>query len=414
MPRKTPFHNQLAPLNETQIWKNWSGYLVAPNYQYSISNEYYAIRNSVSLLDTSPLFKYRFSGDQAQSLLEVVFARDIRKCGIHQAQYTVFCDEAGYVIQDGVVLRTDPDEYFLTTAEPAFRYFQQAAQGLGLNQIEIEDVSEQFGILALQGPHAHSVLKRLTDATTDLDYFDLTQTDIASSSVIISRTGFTGDLGYEIWCPAQGASDVFEAVFDAGQDFNLTPIGTTALKMARVEAGLLLMDVDFHSSRYAWVAAQKETPLELGFAWMLRKLKHDDREFIGRTCIENEIENQTSRWKTAGLGIDVTDFERCFAKAGIPPSKYENYCESTRSIYRIGEKEWDYAGYSNSFLYSSLLKRPIAIGKLPLDLATPGSKVELEIQVIHQPTTVVATVEKMPFFNPPRKTSKVEEIVHVN
>jgi len=403
MPKTTPFHERLDPLNQTRIWKNWSGYLVAPKFQYSISSEYYAIRNSVSLLDTSPLFKYRFSGDDAITLLEHALARDINECNIGQAKYTVWCDEKGFVVQDGVTLRISENEFWLTAAEPSLRYFRKIARKLNLADALIEDISEQFGILALQGPHAHSVISQLTNAATPLKYFRLVQTEIAGKPVTISRTGFTGDLGYELWIRSEDAIPVWDAIVNAGEDYNLIPIGTTALKMARVEAGLLLMDVDFHSSRYAWVDAQRETPIELGFQWMFRNLDLDKRDFIGRAAIEKEIADRSSRWTTVGLAVDWHDFERVHIEAGIATPKYEHYREETMSIYRRGDKEWDYAGYASSFLFSSLLKKPIAIAKLPLDLATPGTEVDLEVPVIRKPVNVSARVVDMPFFDPEHK-----------
>ena len=408
MPKTTPFHERLDALNQTRIWKNWSGYLVAPKYQYSVSTEYYAIRNSVSLLDTSPLFKYRFAGDEAIELLKHSLARDITKCKIGQAQYTLWCDEIGFVVQDGIILRVTENEFWLTAAEPSLRYFRQIARKLKLSKLEIEDTSEQFGILSLQGPHAHNVISQLTDAATPLKYFRLAQTEIAGKPVTISRTGYTGDLGYEIWIRSEDAIAVWDALAKAGGDYNLIPIGTTALKMARVEAGLLLMDVDFHSSRYAWVDAQRETPIELGFQWMFRKLDSDKRDFIGRAAIESEIANRSSRWTTVGLAVDWHDFERVHLEAGIATPKYEHYREDTMSIYRRGGKEWDYAGYASSFLFSSLLKKPIAIAKLPLDLATPGTEVDLEVPVIRKPVNVLARVTDMPFFNPDRKTASMK------
>ncbi len=410
MPRYTPFHQRLVPFNETEIWKNWSGYLVAPNYQYSISTEYYAIRNAVSILDTSPLFKYKFSGADAEKLLQKALVRDIRKCKTGQAQYTLFCDDDGFVVQDGVILRVTEDEFYLTAAEPALRYFRQIARSLDLKKIQIDDVSTEFGILAIQGPHSHNVLSQLTDATSSLNYFRLAQTTIEGCPVIISRTGYTGDLGYEIWIRAKNAETVWDAIAAAGKGYNLTPIGTTALKMARVEAGLLLMGVDFHSSRFAWSPEQKETPIELGFKWMLKDLKNDDRDFIGRDAIEAEFDGEYSRWTTTGLSIDVEDYEQLHTQAGILPCKNNIYRESTMSVYRRSEKEWDYAGYASSFLYSSLLKRPIAIAKIPLDLAVPGTQLDLEIPIIRKPKNVLATVSPMPFYSPPQKTAKVKTL----
>lgn len=408
MPRTTAFHSRLEPLNQTGVWKNWSGYLVAPRYQYSIANEYYSIRNSVALLDTSPLFKYKFTGNLAKELLRRVMARNVSGCKLGAAQYTAWCDEKGFVVQDGVIMHVTENEYWLTAGEPALRYFRNVARQIKLDDVEVADVSTDYGILALQGPHAFNVIKQLADNVEALKYFELAQTTIANRPVVISRTGFTGDLGYEIWIRSQDAESVWDALMEAGNGFNITPIGTTALKMARVEAGLLLMDVDFHSSRYAWVDAQRETPAELGWDWMFRRLEKDKRDFIGREAIEAELQNKTSRWKTVGLEVDWHEYDNAYRSAGILPPKHELYGESTMSIYRRNDKAWDYAGYASSFLYSSLLKNPIAIAKLPLDLIKVGTEVDLEIPVIRKPVNVLARVVELPFYNPARKTAMNE------
>lgn len=405
MPKTTPFHPRLETLNQTGIWKHWSGYLVAPRYQYSETNEYYAIRNAVSLLDTSPLFKYRISGADAQALLMRLMVRDIRQCKTGRAQYTAWCDPSGYVIQDGVLLRVSKQEFWLTTAEPSLRYFQTVAQQSALPQVSVEDITDQYGILALQGPHAHNVLKRLTDSTDQLRYFGVTTADIEGQAVTISRTGFTGDLGYELWIPATAAVNVWDALMSAGADYNLTPIGTTALKMSRVEAGLLLMGVDFHSARFARVDAQRETPTELGWGWMLGDLHEEGRDFIGREAIRAELSENSSRWTTVGFEVDWNDYERIHLEAGITPPKHELYRESTMSIYRRGTREWDYAGYASSFFYSSLLRKPIGIAKIPLDLAEPGTEIDLEIPVIRKPANVLARTHALPFLSPARKTA---------
>ncbi len=406
MPKTTPFHSRLAPLNQTGIWKHWSGYLVAPAYQYSVTNEYYAIRNSAALLDTSPLFKYRISGSDAQKFLTRVMARDIKTCRPGRAQYTVWCNDQGFVLQDGVIMQVGEGQYWMTAAEPAIRYFRQLARKSGFHNLLIEDISTEYGILALQGPHALNILDRLTDAAAPLDYFDVTETRIGETPVIISRTGFTGDLGYEIWVPAAAGPGIWDAVMDAGSGFNITPLGTTALKMARVEAGLLLLGVDFHSARFAWVDAQRESPGELGWNWMFRKLVDDNRNFVGRAAIESELNQRTGRWTTVGLSVDWHEYERVHLEAGIMPLKHELYRETTMSIYRRGTRAWDYAGYASSLLYSPLLQQPLAIAKLPLDLATPDTEVDLEIPVIRRPVNVLARVQRMPFFDPPRKTAR--------
>ena len=403
MPLTTPFHSRLDPLNETRIWKHWSGYLVAPRYQYSEIAEYYAIRNSVAVLDTSPLFKYRISGGDSEQFLQRAMVRDVGKCKIGQCQYTCWCNEAGFVIQDGVITRIADDEYLLTSAEPSLRYFQILAKQFEFNQVVIEDISKAYGILAVQGPHSRTVLGKLTQSVESLNYFTATRAEIAGCQVTISRTGFTGDLGFEIWIKAGDALKVWDEIFSAGKDYNVSPLGTTALKMARVEAGLLLMDVDFYSARHAWTDEQRETPLELGWGWMLGGLAKDQRAFRGRTAIESERKNKSSRWTTVGLAIDWQSYETAHIESGIMPPKQGVYCETTMSIYRRSNREWDYAGYASSFLFSSLLRKPIAIAKLPLDLASFGTEVDLELTVVRRPKNVLARVVKLPFFNPARK-----------
>lgn len=405
MPKTTPFFTRTDPLNQPRIWSNWAGYLAAPRYQHSELNEYYAIRNSAALFDTSPLFKYLIRGTGAQALLAHALARDIRTCRTGQGQYTVWCDEAGYVVEDGVIFHVAENEYRMTTAEPNLRYFRQLARAMGIQDCQIEDISHEYGILALQGPLSLTVLQQLTADATRLRYFETTQTSIAGRPVTVSRTGFTGDLGYELWIKSADALVVWDALMEAGASYNLTLLGLDALKMARVEAGLLLLDVDFHSARFAWVDAQRDTPIELGWRWMFRRLEHDDRPFVGRAAIEKELAHKTSRWKTVGLEVDWYEYDRLHREAGIMTPKDGVRSEGTMSIYRRGEKDWDYAGYATSFLYSSLLKKHIAIAKLPLDLTRPGTEVDLEISIIRRPVTVLARVVKMPFYQPARKTA---------
>ena len=408
MPLATAFHSRTSTLNRTGLWKHWSGFLVAPQYQYSLTTEYYAIRNAAALLDTSPLFKYRLSGPGARAVLERGLARDIGGCGVGRAQYTCWCDARGFVVQDGVVMQVAPGEYLLTAAEPALRWFRRIARDIGAADATIENVSNAYGILALQGPHAHDVLGRLTDDATGLRYFGVTRTDVAGREVTLSRTGYTGDLGYELWIRTADAEAVWDALMDAGEDWNITPIGTTALKMARVEAGLLLLGVDFHSSRYAWVDEERDTPLELGWDWMFRRLDEDGRDFVGRAPIEAQRADGGGRWRTVGLAVDWDDYERVYGDAGVLPPRHEVYRESTMSVYRRGTEPWDYAGYATSFYTSSLLKRPIALAKLPPDLAEPGTEVDLEVSVIRRPHTVLARVARLPFYDPPRKTARLD------
>ena len=397
MIKTTPFHPRLAALNETMLWTHWSGYAAAQRYQFSLLFEYFAIRNAVAVFDTSPLFKYRITGPDAERFLTGVFTRDIRKCAPGQAQYTIWCNNDGFVLEDGVVLRLQEDGYLLTAAEPNLRYLSNLAQG---QRVTIEDISTAYGILAVQGPHASTVLSELTDAVDGLGYFRVRETAVAHKPVILSRTGYTGDLGYELWIQADDALPVWDALMAAGAGYNIIPIGLQALKMARIEAGLLLLDVDFASARYAWVAGQRETPLELGFDWMLKGLMGDERPFIGRAAIEQEIAQGSTRWKTVGLMLDWQAYEAAFNEVGLIAPKDPTPIEEAHSLY---DANHGYLGYATSLMYSSLLKRHIAIGKLPPQLSQPGSEAFIELMVVHRPKYVRAEVVRLPFFDPPRK-----------
>ena len=308
MIRTTPFHERTSARNETGLWEHWSNTLVAQRYQMSEKFEYVAIRNAAGAFDTSPLYKYRFAGPDAERYLAGVLARDTRKLAVGRAQYTLWCDDRGFVIEDGVLLRLAENEYLLTAAEPNLAYFQGLA---GTLDVSIEDVTDDWGILSIQGPRSREILAAVAPAIADLGYFALTRTKLAGVDVIVSRTGYTGDLGYEVWTPADGALKVWDAIFKVGEPKALIPFGMTALYMARIEAGLILLDVDFHSSRYAWTDADRSTPVELGFGWMFRDLAPgapsanghsaaNGRAFIGRDAIKRELHDRTSRWVLTG------------------------------------------------------------------------------------------------------------------
>jgi aminomethyltransferase len=399
MIRTSPFHERTSAANETGLWAHWSGYLSAAKYQISEKFEYFAIRNSAGLFDSSPLFKYRIHGPDAERFLAGVLARDIRACPVGHGQYTIWCDDRGYVVEDGVVFRNATDDYLLTAAEPNFAYFAALAGG---HEIEIEDVSEQFGVLAVQGPSSRAVLAGLDPAVEKLGYFGLTEAKIGRVPVTVSRTGYTGDLGYEIWMAAEDAVAVWDAVVEASQGRGVVPFGLTALSMARIEAGLLLLDVDFQSSRFAWTDAHRSTPIELGLGWMFRDLATNDRAFLGREAIAREIADRTSRWKLTGLVLDWREYDRHFDAAGLIPPKDHTPIEEEYYIYDDDLKQ---LGYATSLMYSPMLQRHIALARVPLALTAPGSRVKLELAVSHRYEYFDAHVTRLPLYNPDRRTA---------
>ncbi len=397
--KTTPFYERLAPLNETGLWSHWSGYLVPRKFQMNDKIEYFAVRNSAALFDTSPLYKYRITGADAERFLAGVLARDIRQCHNGQAQYTCWCDDRGFVVEDGVVFRTSADDYMLTSAEPNFAYFKAL---VGTLRVSIEDISANLGALAVQGPRARMLLASLAPEVADLKFFEHTQVKFGDVPAMVSRTGYTGDLGFEVWVAPHDGSALWDLIAGAGKDLGVLPAGQNVLVMTRIEAGLILIGADFHSSRFALSDHDSSTPLELGFGWMFNGLANSDRRFIGRTAIEREIRDRTSRWKTVGLVVDWQDWNRVYQTEGLIPPKDITPVTSEIMLY---DDDGVHVGYTTSMMYSPILQRHIAIGRVRPHLSSVGSRVHLEATIHHRYRTVTTHVAKTALFNPARKTS---------
>ena len=399
MIRTTPFHERTGALNETQLWSHWSGHLAADRYQMSDKMEYFAVRNAAGLFDSSPLYKYRITGKDAEAFLCGVLARDIRQCPAGHAQYTCWLDDRGFVIEDGVILHTARNEYLLTSAEPNLAYFEDR---IGRFDVTIEEVSHDIGTLALQGPRSRDLLKRLVPQMEKIPYFGVAKGEIGGAGVTVSRTGYSGDLGYEIWIDTPDALHVWDTLWDSMDGYGVLPFGLAALYMLRIEAGLLLLEADFDSSRYAWNDAHRSTPIELGWSWMFRDLKSDERAFIGRKALEREIADKTSRWAMRGLIVDWQDYDRVYNEAGlIPPKDHAPVVED----WMLYDDDYGRVGYATSFMYSPMLQRHIAIARVRPDLAKLGTKVKLEFTVDHHYEQVAAHVARLPLYNPERKTA---------
>ncbi|MGL5823321.1 MAG: aminomethyltransferase family protein [Nocardioides sp.] len=400
----TPFHPRLAERNTTGLWGRWAAYVSAPRYDSSAKHEYFAIRNSVGYFDSSPLFKYWIRGADAEKFLAGVLARDIRTCPVGKAQYTFWCDDRGFVLEDGVVFRHGENEFFLTAAEPNAGYFGDL---VGALDVEIVDVTADYGVLAVQGPRSRETLAELTKDVEKLRFFEHCQTKIGAALVTLSRTGYTGDLGYEILVRATDAVDVLDAVMAVGDSRGGRLFGEEALLMSRIEAGLILVDTEFHSSRYAYTDHDRSSPVELGFGWMFKGLVSsagdaDDRAFIGRDAIRRELADGTSRWKLVGLQIDWRHWDQLYREAGLIVPKDETPLDYESMLY---DDDGERIGYATSLMYSPVLQRHIAIAKVRPDLGAPGTTVNLELTINHHYETVRAAVSRLPHFNPERKTA---------
>jgi len=395
MPIGTAVHDRTFALAESLNYREWSGYYAVSAYEAHHEHEYNAIRNAAALIDVSPLFKYILRGRDAQKLVDRVITRDATKLAIGQVYYTPWCDEHGKVIDDGTVTRLGETEFRWTAADPSLRWFTQNAIGL---EVRIEDVSEQIAALALQGPTSGRLLHAVADAEiAGLKYFRMTRGTIAGVPVDISRTGYTGDLGYEIWMPWDRAIDVWDALMTGGRAFDIHPAGMLALDVARVEAGLLLIDVDFHSSKKALIEAQKYTPYEMGLG---RLVQLDTRPFVGRGPLAEEHKRGPAQ-QIVGLDISWPAVENLYDSIGLPPQVSSAASRTAVPVYRNGRQ----VGRATTTTWSPVLKKLIALATVSAPHFAEGTALEFEITVEAVRHRVPAIVVKTPFFSPARKTA---------
>src|SRR3954470_8667034 len=395
MPIGTPLHERTFALCESLNYREWSGYYTVSAYEGHHEHEYNAIRNASALIDVSPLFKYMVTGPDAARLVDRIITRDVSKMNVGQVFYTPWCDEHGKVIDDGTVSRLDDQVFRWTAADPSLRWFRQNAAGM---KVQIEDVSEAIAALALQGPTSARVLRAVADADIDrLKSFRVTSGTIAGVRVDISRTGYTGDLGYEIWMPADRAIGVFDALMDGGQPFDVKPAGMLALDVARIEAGLLLIEVDFFGSRKAMIASQMYTPYELG---MGRLVNLDKGRFIGQRALRAEHARGPER-QVVGLEIDWNEVEKIYDAVGLAPAVAATASRTAVPVYRNGRQ----IGKATSTTWSPVLKRMIALATIDGPHYAEGTALQFEMTVEAVRHRVAAKVVKTPFFSPARKTA---------
>jgi glycine cleavage system T protein (aminomethyltransferase) len=395
MPIGTALHERTSALCESLNYREWSGYYAVSAYEGHHEHEYNAIRNAAALIDVSPLFKYMITGRDAARFVDRIITRDVSKMSVGQVFYTPWCDERGRVIDDGTVARLEERRFRWTAADPSLRWFSQNAIGL---DVQIEDISETVAALALQGPTSAGLLRTVTDADIDgLKYFRVTGGTIAGVSVDISRTGYTGDLGYEIWMPASAAVRVWDTLMRSGKPFDVKPTGMLALDVARIEAGLLLIDVDFFGSKKAMIASQTYSPFEMGLA---RLVSLDKKRFIGQRALLHEKESGHAR-QVVGLEIEWNEVEQIYEKLGLPPTVGATASRVAVPVY-LGDGQ---VGKATSTTWSPVLKRMIALATIERPHYAAGTVLQMEVTVEAVRHRVTARVVQPPFFNPPRKTA---------
>jgi len=390
----SPFHQRTSALNQKLAWEDWQGTYAASVFADFHDIEYNAIREAVAAIDVSPLFKYLVSGPDAVRLVDRVITRDATKIAVGRVMYTPWCDERGKVIDDGTVGRLDETTFRWTAAEPNLRWLEMNAVGL---DITVDDVTDELAALALQGPHARRVLESVTgEDWSEVRYFGRRPAAIGGVDIDVTRTGYTGDLGYELWLPADRAVGVWDAVFEAGEPFAIRPVGMRAMDVARVEAGLILIDAEYTGSRWAVSAEQEYSPGELG---MDRLVNLDMAEFVGKRALAAERAEGGPRRRLVGLTYEWEGIERAFDAHGLPPALSPE-TTSQRTPLRRGGRQ---VGRVTSRTWSPMLKRVIALASVGREHAEPGTLLEAEWDVEGRRHPVAASVTPLPFLDLPRK-----------
>ena len=390
----TAFHPRTAPLNRKMQWREWAGFYASSVYADAHDIEYNAIREAAAVIDVSPLYKYRVRGSDAIALADRVITRDATKLKVGQVYYTPWCDEHGKVIDDGTVHRVAEDELRWTAADPQIRWLTQNAAGL---DVTIDDVTEAVAALALQGPFSRAVLEAATgEDFSDLRYFRRRGTKIAGKAVDVSRTGYTGDLGYELWIAAKDAGAVWDAVFEAGKAYAIRPAGMLALDVTRLEAGLILLEVDYTSARHAMNPEQSYSPFEIGLG---RLVTFDKADYVGRRALQAEQATGGPARRLVGLQLDWYDIERLYDEQGLPPAISPTVDRSHVPVFDGGKQ----VGKATSHGWSPILKQAIALASVPPRYERTGSKLQVEWTVEGRRGRVGATVVELPFLDLDRK-----------
>ncbi len=394
MPIPTPFHPRTSELCRSYRYKDWSGYIAVCAYATYADREYFAFRYAAGLIDVTPLFKYDVTGPDAASFLARVMARDIRKLKAQQVSYACWCDEDGKLLDDGTVWRIDDNHYRVTAADHHLAWFHRNTAGLN---VTITDVTDSIAALSLQGPLSREILNHATGSVVDgLRFFRLTNTNIANRDVIITRTGYTGDLGYEIWTASEDALAVYDAIYEAGTPLGMQPAGLDAMDITRIEAGFILNGVDYFSANHCLIESRKSTPLEADLAWTVQLNREP---FIGQAALKAEKARGQDR-AFVGLVMEWDEFEAHFAEHGLPP---EICSAAWRDPIPIYDTLGNHVGQATSGAWSPMLKKNLALATVKAEFATPGTQLRMETTVEYVRKTVPVTVTEKPFYNPERK-----------
>lgn len=405
-PAVTPLFERQVTDNESLAWRDWAGHAAPVHYEPEFHREYWAIRQSAGILDVSPLYKYEFFGADAEVLAQRLLTRDVSRCRVGQVMYGCWCNDDGDVLQDGNLWRLGEQHFRLSAADPSLRWFEDCASDL---DVEVRDTSRELAALAVQGPRSHRILEQLFGVSVgDLGYFRGTSLNWRGGEIGLTRTGFTGDLGYEVWIPGARAEEVWDALLAVGREHGALPAGLAALDAVRIEAGLVLIEVDFFSAAHCLLDERKSTPYDLGLGWTVKLV--DGNDFVGRRALEQ----RAREWTVCGLEVTWPELERHYRARGLRPQMVGHGADRTAVPLRL---EGEVVGQVTSRFFSPLLKRHIGLCSIRLeafglegdarDQLLHGRAVELELDIERERVAAVARLCALPHYDPPHKRAKL-------
>jgi aminomethyltransferase len=380
---RTPFHERARALSQLDAFIPWTGYSTVDVFS-TVEQEYFAIRNSCSVYDLTPMVKYRIAGRDALRFLNRLTTRDVRKLAPGKVAYNVWCNDAGELIDDGTVFCLAPGEYRLCTAERQLDWLAASAIGF---EVEIAEITEDIAALAVQGPTSCAVLRELGLAGIErLKPFECAQFTLAGAhgGLMVSRTGFTGDLGYELWMQPADAEGVWDRLFAAGRTRGIRPIGSRALNTARIEAGFLLPHFDFVPAGQTLRIGTARSPIELGLAWLV---DFEKGHFTGRRALVAERARGARRQL---VGLDVE---------GNKPAHNALLYDERRGKRQVGSV--------SSAAWSPTCKRNLALAMVDAPHFESGATLWAEIylnrELVWERRIVRARVVERPFYAPARR-----------
>jgi aminomethyltransferase len=397
MPQPSPFHIRQQAACTSYQWKDWAGTAAVSAYTAHSEVEYHALRQTAGLIDVSPLYKYDVTGPDALKALQRLVCRDLGAIRRGRVIYTSWTNEQGQLLDDGTIAQIGPQHFRITSSEPWTHWFALNTRGLN---VAFEDTTRRLAALSLQGPNARNILLGLSEFDMNkMRFFRIRKTQLAGHPVWISRTGYTGDLGFEIWMNTDDALAVWDALIAEGGPWGIEPCGLDAMDIARIEAGFVLQGVDYITAPSCFLDQQTSTPYEAGLGWTVDL---DRDPFVGQNALRIASQQQDG-WSLVGLETQWDDLERVYGLYGLPPSVCPHAWRHGLPVYGSdGDKQ---VGYATSGAWSPILKRNLALATVPTSMAKLGTELRMEHTVEYQRYKVLATVVPRPFFDPKRKRS---------